>query len=54
MTAGQVTIISGLAYGIDAAAHRAALQHGLPTFGVLAHGHDRIYPYNHRRLAHVC
>lgn len=51
LTAGQVTIISGLAYGIDAAAHRAALQHGLPTFGVLAHGHDRIYPYNHRRLA---
>lgn len=44
-------IISGLAYGIDAAAHQAALRHQLPTVAVLAHGLDRIYPPTHRSLA---
>ena len=44
-------IISGLAYGIDAAAHRAALTEGLPTLAVVGHGHDRIYPAAHRGLA---
>lgn len=47
----HVTIISGLAYGIDAIAHRAALQHNLPTIGILAHSLDRVYPYTHRPLA---
>jgi len=47
----SVTIVSGLAAGIDAIAHRAALRHGLTTIGVLAHGLDRIYPYHHRKLA---
>jgi DNA processing protein len=46
-----VTIISGLAYGIDAIAHRAALKHGLPTIGILAHSLDRIYPHAHQSLA---
>jgi len=46
-----VTIVSGLAYGIDIAAHRAALKHGLPTVACLAHGLDRIYPDLHRRTA---
>lgn len=47
----EVLIISGLAYGIDIASHRASLAHGLPTVGVLAHGLDRIYPSVHRRTA---
>jgi DNA processing protein len=44
-------IVSGLAFGIDAIAHRSALQHQLPTIGVLGHGMDTIYPYHHRSLA---
>ena len=45
---GEVTIVSGLAYGIDIAAHRAALQCGLPTLAVVAHGLQTIYPADHR------
>ena len=44
----NVTIVSGGAYGIDIAAHRAAIQCGIPTIIVPAHGLDRIYPYRHR------
>ena len=44
-------IVSGLAYGIDVAAHRAALSNGLPTVGILAHGLDEIYPRTHRQTA---
>lgn len=44
-------IVSGLAYGIDIQAHRAALTCGMNTIGVLAHGLDRIYPAPHRQTA---
>lgn len=44
-------IVSGLAYGIDVAAHRAALRYGLPTVAVLAHGLNTIYPASHRPTA---
>jgi len=44
-------VISGLAYGVDILAHRLALQHGLKTIGVLAHGLDRIYPRAHYKTA---
>lgn len=47
----NVMIISGLAFGIDAIAHKAALQNNLPTIGVLAHGLDTIYPHQHKSMA---
>lgn len=47
----DVLVISGLAYGVDICAHRIALQKGLQTIGVLAHGLDRIYPSQHRNTA---
>ncbi|MEO1652076.1 MAG: DNA-processing protein DprA, partial [Bacteroidota bacterium] len=47
----QALIVSGLAYGIDIAAHRAALQQGLPTLGVMASGLDIIYPALHKASA---
>lgn len=48
---GGATVVSGLAYGVDVAAHKAALRHGLPTIGVLAHGLNTIYPAVHRSVA---
>jgi DNA processing protein len=44
-------IVSGLALGIDGAAHKNAVKQGLSTVGVLAHGLDRIYPTQHHALA---
>ncbi len=51
--AGQegIVVISGLAYGIDAIAHKRCLKAGIPTIGVVAHGLDRIYPAAHTGLA---
>ncbi|MFM2206473.1 MAG: hypothetical protein RL213_448 [Bacteroidota bacterium] len=46
-----VTVVSGLAYGVDIAAHRASLQSDAPTIAVVAHGLDRIYPGSHRSVA---
>lgn len=48
---GNVIIVSGLAYGIDIAAHRAAMKASLPTVAVLAHGLNTIYPSDHRKSA---
>lgn len=47
----NVSIISGLAYGIDIQAQRACLKNGIPTFAVLAGGLDRIYPSVHKKYA---
>ena len=44
-------VVSGLAHGIDAAAHRGALRSGGQTLAVMATGMDRIYPAHHYRLA---
>src|SRR5688572_23607443 len=51
LVAQQVLVVSGLAFGIDAVAHKAALKNGLPTIGVLGHGLDQIYPPEHANIA---
>jgi DNA processing protein len=50
-TVPNLIIVSGLAYGIDINAHKAALDAGMPTIGIVAHGLDRIYPESHRSTA---
>lgn len=44
----DLLIVSGLAYGIDITAHRVALRAKRPTVACVAHGLDRVYPYEHR------
>jgi len=47
----DVLVVSGLAYGIDITAHKAALENGLKTVGVMGTGIDVIYPAVHRDVA---
>lgn len=47
----ELIVVSGLAYGIDICAHRAALKNNVPTIAVLAHGLSTLYPAVHRNSA---
>ena len=47
----DVTIVSGLAHGIDGVTHHLCVKENVPTIGVLGHGLDRVYPAAHKRLA---
>ena len=47
----NVLVVSGLAYGVDICAHRASLEQGMETVGVLAHGLDEVYPRVHSSTA---
>ena len=47
----DILVVSGLAFGIDSIAHKAALKNNIQTVAVLAHGLDRIYPPQNKMLA---
>lgn len=47
----KILVVSGMAYGVDAIAHKAAVRNNLSTVGVLGHGLDQIYPPDHSNLA---
>lgn len=47
----SIVIVSGLAYGVDIAAHKSALEHDLPTIAILGHGFKTIYPPAHLGIA---
>lgn len=51
LSSDNILIISGLAYGVDATAHSAALKYNLATVGVLGHGLQTIYPTENRKLS---
>ena len=51
LSAHEILIVSGMAFGVDAFAHKAAIKNNLATVGVLAHGLDQIYPPEHAGLA---
>jgi DNA processing protein len=47
----NISVISGLAYGIDICAHKTSVKFKVPTIGVMGHGLDRIYPPTHKQTA---
>ena len=51
LSSDNVLVVSGLAYGVDAAAHRVALKYNLATVGVLGHGMQTVYPAENRKLS---
>ena len=51
LTSQNILVVSGMAYGIDAIAHKASIKNDLATVGILAHGLDQIYPPEHSNLA---
>jgi DNA processing protein len=51
LSALDLVIVSGLAFGIDGIAHKCALKHDVPTVGVVGHGLDQVYPAQHSGLA---
>jgi DNA processing protein len=51
LSSQNVLVVSGMAFGVDAMAHKAAVKNNLTTVGVLGHGLDQIYPPDHSGLA---
>lgn len=49
----SLVVVSGLAYGVDIAAHKAAIANDISTIGVLGHGLKTIYPSAHAGVAHA-
>lgn len=45
-----ITIVSGLAFGVDITAHKVSLENHIPTIGVMAHGLNKIYPKTHHKV----
>ena len=52
LKAFDVLVVSGLAHGIDALAHRNAINNNIPTYGIMGGGFEKIYPAANRRLAY--
>lgn len=51
LASADVTIVSGMAYGVDICSHKQALKNQMETWGVLGHGLDKMYPHLHRKVA---
>ncbi|MCF0207261.1 MAG: DNA-protecting protein DprA [Bacteroidales bacterium] len=47
----DAVVVSGLAYGIDVASHKAALENNLQTWAILGHSLETVYPSDHRKVA---